>query len=244
MPIFFILQTAFSLYMLVHASRRGAPQYWWFIIMLPFGEWAYFFAVYLPSRKPGASKALPFTRFFDRPTSLEELRRAHRHTPSHDNLLRLAQGLYDAGRFAEANERFSEILSDYQDDNDALFGYAQTCLSLDDNDAAITAFEHLLDHRLDFRDHGVAFELARVYWKADREKDCIALLERVCKSSQRLEPRVQLARYLVALERLEEARQTLDIGLDSLAGSPPHARRNQRIFEWQAKRMLRELADS
>jgi hypothetical protein len=244
MPLLFLLQTAFSIYLLVHAARRGAPQYWWFIIMMPFGEWAYFFAVYLPSQRGSRAVARPFTSFFERPPSLETLRRAHRHTPCHDNLVRLAQGLYDGGDFAAANQRFSEFLAEDPDDKEALYGYAQSCLALDDSESATKAFEHLLDMQLDYRGHEVAFELARAYWKLDREDDCVALLKRVCRRTERLEPRVALARYLQSLERYSEARETLEAGLDSLAGSPAHVRRRQRQLAWQARQLLRDLPSS
>ncbi len=239
MPIFFILQTAFSLYMLVHATKRGAPQYWWFIILLPFGEWAYFFVVYLPSRKNTFARS--FTTFDERPASLESLARSYRHTPSQHNLTRLAQGLYDAGKYAESNERFSELLAEESTDKEALFGYAQSCLALDETEGAVTSFEHLLKEDPDYRNHSVSFELARLYWKAGRKEDCVTLLSRVCKRTARLEPRVELARYLQALERYEEVREILEAGLDSVAGSPAHAQRVARPKVWEAKRILKKL---
>lgn len=244
MPVFIVLQTAFSLFMLVHAAKRGAPMHWWMIILMPFGEWAYFFAVYLPSRNASTALARPFKAFSERPPTLDVLRRAHRHTPSHDNLLRLAQGLYDTGSHSDANQRFSELLADEDGDKDALFGYAQSSLALADEPAAVGAFEHLLKQQLDYRDYSVAYQLCGLYWKDDREDLCIALLERVCKKTLRLEPRIQLARYLEALERHEEARTCLEDGLDALAGSPHHSQRQQRVPAWQAKRILRGLPAS
>tara|TARA_R110002073_G_scaffold257750_2_gene420571 strand:+ start:2432 stop:3166 length:735 start_codon:yes stop_codon:yes gene_type:complete len=241
MSILIALQTAFSLYMLVHAARQGAPPYWWIIIMMPFGEWAYFLAVYLPARKKSASFAKSFVVFSERPPSLEVLYRSHRHTPSHDNKLRLAQGLFDAGKLSDSNELFSELLQEDANDTDALFGYAQSCVALGDTDAASRAFEHLLDLQLEYRSYSAAYQLCRQYWKEDREADCIKLLQRICKKTQRLEPRLELARYLIALDRHPEARDILEGGLDSLAGSPAHAQRQQRISTWKAKRILRDM---
>ena len=48
MPILVALQTLFSLCMLIHAIQRDADRMWWLIVMVPFGEVAYFFAVVLP----------------------------------------------------------------------------------------------------------------------------------------------------------------------------------------------------
>jgi hypothetical protein len=36
---------AFSLWMLIDAYRRNADQFWYVIILVPLGEWAYFFLV-------------------------------------------------------------------------------------------------------------------------------------------------------------------------------------------------------
>ena len=46
MPILLALQTLFSLYMLYDAIKRGRQQYWYFVVMMPFGEIVYFFAIY------------------------------------------------------------------------------------------------------------------------------------------------------------------------------------------------------
>ena len=43
--ILFFFQSAFSLWMIVDAIRRGAAYYWYPVIALPFGEFVYFFVV-------------------------------------------------------------------------------------------------------------------------------------------------------------------------------------------------------
>jgi hypothetical protein len=45
MPIFLILSYAFSIWMLVDAYKRGAQGWWIVIILVPLGEWVYFFVV-------------------------------------------------------------------------------------------------------------------------------------------------------------------------------------------------------
>ncbi len=243
MSLLFAFQTAFSLFMLVHAAQRGAPMHWWMIILMPFGEIAYFLAVYLPARKKKASIARQFAGFTERAPALEHLRREHRHTPSHDNTLRLAQGLFDNGKHREANEKFSELLAGDDKDVDALFGYAQSGLALGEQDAAIGALEHLLEQHLSYHDYAAAYQLCGLYWKSDAVEACLGVLERVCKKTFALEPRIQLARYLAALDRTAEARSCLESGLDALAASPPHTRRQQRTQAWKAKRLLKSYAN-
>lgn len=239
MPVVFLMQTAFSLWMLSHALRCDAPRYWWLVVLLPFGEWVYFLAVYLPSRR-GRHK--DFSKYFARPPSLGSLMRAHRQTPSNANLLRLAQGLFDAGKFQESNERFAEALEADSTDQEALFGYAHSARCLRNDEAAIDALEHLTGQKLEYRGYSAAFLLASLYRSTEQDQACIELLRRVTDKTLRVEPRLRLAKVLHEIGRHAEAQQALEEGLDAYAGSPSYTRRQQRTAAWKARRMLRKLA--
>ncbi len=43
--VFLVFSYAFSIWMLVDASKRGARHWWMIIILVPFGEFIYFFTV-------------------------------------------------------------------------------------------------------------------------------------------------------------------------------------------------------
>jgi len=43
--VLFALQSAFSLWMLVDALQRRQERYWYFVVLMPFGELVYFFVV-------------------------------------------------------------------------------------------------------------------------------------------------------------------------------------------------------
>ena len=45
MPIFLVLSYAMSIWMIVDAYKRGSQGWWIVIILVPLGEWIYFFAV-------------------------------------------------------------------------------------------------------------------------------------------------------------------------------------------------------
>jgi hypothetical protein len=100
--ILFALQSAFSLWMLVDAARRGAGYVWYMIIMMPFGEVAYFFAVKIHDPEFAAFRRNAFSK----PPSLDQLGFNAEHAPSFENRLMLAQGLHDNGRHVEAAELF------------------------------------------------------------------------------------------------------------------------------------------
>ena len=131
MHIVILLQTAFSIWMLVDAIRRRAPEYWWLIILVPFGEWAYFFAIKLPDTRFAANLK---RQLYTKRVSLPSLRLAFEETPSHENRVRLAQSLHDHGEYAEAAEHFEQVLRGNEDDKESLQGYALCSLEIDNRD--------------------------------------------------------------------------------------------------------------
>jgi hypothetical protein len=237
MHILFILQTAFSIWMVVDAIRRGASQYWWLIIMVPFGEVAYFIAIVLPDlRRNGTLK-----RLFTRPPTLAQLEQAFEETPSHHNRLLLARALHDDGQFPEAGVLFEGALAVDALDRDALYGFAQCAFTEGEVEAAIGALETLVDVDMGYLDSVPATELAEVYWESEREEKALALAETLCRKSQRVGPRVLMARYLIDLSREGEAAKLLRKGLASYASSPAYVRRRDRKEARTAKAMLRAL---
>ena len=237
MHLLMALQTLFSLWMLYDAIRRGAAQYWWIIVLVPFGEVAYFFAVVWPElRASGSLGAL-----FQRQPSLEELRRDFRQTPSHDNRLRLAIGLHDHDLHEEALEHLVEVLERTPDDKHALWVHARACLQTGRTQAAVDSLETLLDLDVTYREFQPVFELARTYWEGDFQDEAIARLEIVSRSCHRIAPRVRLAEYLIEAGRSDDARRVLRQGLDSYETSPSAIRRVDRRPAREARTLLRRL---
>lgn len=237
MPLLFVLQTAFSLWMLSDAIRRGAPQYWWLIILIPFGEWAYFFMVWLPRSQFRDFKGKLLTK----PVSLKQLEYEYRTTPSVANRLRLAQHLHDRGDFDRAAALFGELIQGNPDDKEALLGYGLCCEHEGDIDEARGAFERLCGLDLGFRDFTACFRLAEIYWRADRRDDAVALFRRAAKKSQRLMVHAQLARYLADHGEPDEARRLLERGLDDFDNAPAYLRRQERATASRARALLRRL---
>jgi hypothetical protein len=238
MPILFLLQTAFSIWMLVDAIRRRAPEYWWLIILIPFGEWVYFFAVKLPDMRFGSTIG---RRLFTRRVSLDELRALFKETPSHENRLRLAQSLHDHQQYEEASELFEKVLRNDEDDKESLYGYALCCLKIDKRDMAVRALERLIDIELTFQDYAPCEDLAALYQEDGRQDLAIALLQRACKQSQRIGPRRILAGYLLDAGRADDARPLLEEGLTTYNSSPHFVRRRDRREARAARALLRSL---
>lgn len=56
--LFFFLQTAFSIWMLLDAIKRRSEFYWYVIIAVPFGELVYFFMIKIHDFKGSKLTAL------------------------------------------------------------------------------------------------------------------------------------------------------------------------------------------
>lgn len=243
MPILLALQTAFSIWMLVDAVRRRAPEYWWLIVLVPFGEWVYFFAVKLPDTR---FHTVVGRQLATRRVSLAQLRANYAETASHQNRVLLAQKLHDSGQHGEAAELFEQVLRNDEDDKDSLHGYALCCLRSDRRDMAVRALERLVDMDITYRDYTACEDLAALYVDGDDasagRRRAIALLERACKKCQRIGPRRMLAQHLIADGREREARPLLVDGLRAYEGSPRYVKRRDRRDARQARSLLRSLA--
>jgi len=235
MPVLFALQTAFSLWMLYDAIRRDAFYYWFVIILIPFGEWVYFFAVKLPElRSSGFVAAMLY-----RPPSVEQLRREYRHTPSTENRMKLAQRLLDKGETREAADLFSELLGSDPDDREALWGYARACAAENQPDLELRALERLHGLEPGYADYEPCYDLCTRYWDSDRRDEAIAILKAACKKTQRLGPRVSLAGSLMGQGRHPEALELLRDGLDIYRGSPRFVRHADRRLARKARELVR-----
>lgn len=229
-----LLQLAFSVWMLVDAIKRGAPWYWFLVILMPIGAVAYFFAVKVQDFTPAAKRLLV------RPASLASLEDLVEQTPSLDNKVRLAQALHDRRKFERARELFAEVLERAPGDKEALHGHALCCLETGRRDDARDALERLVEAEFSFRDNQAVYDLGRIYWEDDRKDETVDLLRRAATGTL-LEPRVRLVRYLLELDRKDEARTVLERAVLAYHRSPRFVRRRDRSWANRARRLLRQM---
>lgn len=237
-----VVWALFKGWMFYDAVRRKAEERWfWLIPFVPGGAIYYFFAVKL--RDPGM--AMLKQRMLDglkRPPSVEELEQQFARTPSLKNRVMLGQGLHDAGRFEDALKHFERALEERPGDKDALYGVGLCKLEMKDAAGAIDPLTELVDNHRNYRDYAAWPELAEALWFADREEECLALLEDLVRAAPRLRHHVVQAHYLSKAGRPSEARRVLREAMDEEKHQPRHVQRLNRPWMREANAMLRELA--
>lgn len=238
--VFFWLQSAFSLWMLADAAQRRASGYWYPVILLPFGEVAYFFMVKIHDPEFRALRQ-QWNAWTSRKLTLEDLRYRATETPSFANKLALAQGLFDADFFNEATVAFQELLVADNESKDALYGFALCRIELDDYDAAIEALRCLIDIKPMYADYDGWTQLALSLRKTDQLDEALEVLSELVRKAPRLGHRVLYARYLGYAQQRDKAREQLEAGLKALEHAPRFQQRQEAPAARAARTMLSEM---
>jgi hypothetical protein len=243
MPLYFLFDSAFSLWMLVDAiGRPGVRRYWYWVILLPFGEWVYFFKFKIHDPELAWLKA-PFRSLLEEPPSIEELRFRAEQAPSLANKVALAQALHDTERFAEAAREFEEVLEHDESSRDALYGLGLSRIGAREYESAISPLEQLIGVDPPFAEYDGFAKLAHAYSELGKNEKAVALLRRLVQSNPRLAHRIAYAYYLGAAQRRDEARAELETALREYEFAPKYVKRTQRALARRAHEMLRELSE-
>ncbi len=239
--LIFIVVAAFKAWMVVDAIKRHVDTEWFYIIVfVPFGGVAYFVTYKL--RDPGVTMLKTrLLESLERTPSVEELRRAFKKTPSVENRVRLAQGLFDEGNIPEAKAHFEAVLESHPDDKACMHGLGVCHVELDDEQAAVETLTKLVAEHPAYRDYEPWAELAEALWKVGEKDQATELAADLAKRSPRLRHIVLHARYLKRSGRGKEAGRILKDGLDDDRDSPKHVRRQNRSWAREARQILGEL---
>ncbi len=240
MTILYLLQAAFTIWMLVDALRRRPIIYWYVIIFLPFGPFVYFFAFKIHDYDLGWLGRI--VRPAPPAPSLAELRERVRQSPSLANRMRLANALHDAGDYAEAAATFETILESRGDEPDALYGLGRCKMELGEPEAAVLLLSKLVEKNRAYRDYAGCLELAEALTKAGHDDEAIELLEGVLRSSPRPQHAVPLAKHLIAVTRIERAQQVLREAVADHERSSGAIQRRDRDAAREAATLLKSIS--
>jgi len=237
--ILYLLQAAFTIWMLVDAIERRPPYYWYIIVFLPFGPFVYFFAIKIHDFDLGWLRR---TIKPERKASIEELLDRLRRSPSFNNRMAYAVALYEAGRWAEAAKSFEIILETRGDEPDALYGLAHCRIELGDLEDALEPLSKVVAKNRGYRDFAACLDLAELHQKLGHDDDALDLLEGLVKTSPRVHHSLALARHLVGAGRVEEAQTALREGISDYESSPPFVRKRDRDAAREATVYLQSIS--
>jgi hypothetical protein len=237
-PIFSLLQTAFTIWMLVDVYRRGAEYFWfWVILLVPgVGAWVYFFAVKVPS---GDFGQLQLGGFLRRGPSLDQLRYQAEQTPTLASHLALAERLIELGQHSEAVPHLEAALQTEPEHGRALFSLASCQRELGRPAEAIPLLERLLRRDQRWGD----YEGWRLLIDVQNQTGDHAGALRNCRELVRLSPTLQhrclLAEYLLDQGETKEAQFLLEQALRDHDYAPGPIRRRNRRWASEARRLCR-----
>lgn len=240
MTILYLLQSVFTIWMLVDAVKRRPIIYWYVIIFLPFGPFVYFFAFKIHDREFDWLRNL--FRVAPRGPSLTDLRERAKESPSVENRMRLGNALHDAGHYAEAAEVFEGILGTHADEADALYGLGRCKMELGEPQAAVELLTRLVERNRAYRDYTACLELAEALTRTGDDDEAIELLQGLLRASPRPRHAVALARRLVVVGRIEEAQQILRESLADHERSHAANQRRDRQDAGEAAELLKSIS--
>jgi hypothetical protein len=237
-PIISLLQTAFMIWMLVDAYRRGAESYWYFVIFfVPVaGAWVYFFVVKVQA---GDFSNLRFGGLVRRGPPLDHLRYLAEQTPTLTNHLNLAQRLIEISQHAEAVPHLEAVLKTEPDHCMALYSLAVCHHELGRPAEAKPVLEKLLRQDNRWGNYvGWRLLVAAQDETGDRTG---ALLS--CRELARLAPTLQnnclLAEHLLDEGQTMEAQMLLEQALRDYDYAPGHVRRRSSRWAAEARRLFK-----
>ena len=236
----YVIFGAFQIWMLIDAVRRRAEFYWYLVIVfLPFGMFIYFWMVKLQGAK-AARASLPSAVPLG--PSLTDLAARVQETPSELNKLAYADALATEQRYAEAVERYRDVLTLSASSREALHGLGRSLLALGRAKDAGEELALLMEIDPAFRDYGAALDYAEALWQAGEHDDAIGLLTGLVGVSKRINHRMALAHYLKEQGDRGTARSELEEALREFASSPDYVKRRDQRWADRARRLLTELS--
>ncbi|HZU36468.1 MAG TPA: tetratricopeptide repeat protein, partial [Gemmataceae bacterium] len=147
-----LLQVAFTIWMLTDMQRRGLDYYWFYIILFfqPFGAWVYFFLYKLPHLQ--LSTGL-LAGLFTRPASLDELYHRAEQSPMPAAWLALGERLVQLGKLEEARSYLERVVAREPEHSQALFLLATCHRGLGQPDQAVPLLQRVVTRQPNWRDY-------------------------------------------------------------------------------------------
>ncbi len=234
-PLLFL---ALKVWMLIDASRRKAPQHWYYIIIfVPFGGLIYFVMVKAKDFNTGK-----IARIFKGSESLKDLKIQYQETPSLDNKLRLAQALYDHHQNTEAEHLFAEVLERYADNSDALHGLGLSRIAQKNFAGAIEPLKKLTEINPTYLDYVAWPDLAWSLHETGCKEEERQVLRDLVKKNPVISHQMYLAQHLANAGEIREAVKLLESSLFEHERSPSYVKKRNADWASRARKLLKKIS--
>lgn len=225
---------AFTVWMLVDASRRRVDWFWYLVALLtPF---IYFLMVKLPNNPAIRS-----------PDSLApENTTPRRRFPSGSfapNLDRADQ-LEEIERYDEAVPMYQEALEIDPGNLRALHGMARCELGLGRPRLAVSLLEKVLNTDREYGNFAAALDYADALWMSGQKQDTLELLDGLVHATGRLNHRLAYAYYLAANGDLTKARTEAERVIQEHSALPATQQPKDQHWRERAEQMLAQWAEA
>ena len=235
----YLLQAAFTLWMLVDANRRGMDSWWFWIILVfqPIGAWAYFFSYKWQELRGGSG--WPST-LFQRRAPLREVRHQVERSPTAANRLELGVRLVEEGLHDEALPHLRAMLAREPEHCRALFALAEAQRGLGHPDQAVPALQQLIGHQPGWGDYTAWRLLVEACREAGDTSAARAQARELARIAPRLQHRCQFAECLMEAGETLEACHVLEQALEDYRYLSGPARRRDGRWVGKAKQLLEQ----
>jgi hypothetical protein len=235
--ILYVVQTGFTVWMLIDAYRRQADYVWfWVILLLPgLGAWVYFFAV-----KLGDFGWLKDLLLWQLRPSLAELRYRATHTPTLTSHLELAERLVERHDYAEAIPHLQAVLEQEPGLGKALYPLA-VCHHEQGQSAQATALLAQLIARDPYWSNYAAWRLLiAIHRECEEDDQALTTSRELVRVSPTLQHRCLLAECLLAKKLNDEACKLLEQSLEDHRYAPGYVRRRNWRWAWRARSLRKQ----
>jgi hypothetical protein len=235
-----ILAIAFWIWMLIDCIRNEPDRYWiWIIFMLSFlGAVIYFLA------RRGIQFRMKTPKFLNPWLRRNDLIQAEAAVQNIGNVyqyVKLGDLLMEQGKYTRALEIYRQGLERDEAEKPALWGAAQAEMKLNSFGAAKSHLEELLKQDASYRFGESSLALGRALVELGDYPAARTHLEKHLDRWYHLEGRILLARTLKEMGEPAAAQEQLKQGLDDYRTSPAFNQKQNRVWAWRAKLMLRSL---
>lgn len=234
----YVISSAFSLWMLYDAIQRRVPYYWFCIICVPMGEFAYFFAVKIHDFD------LPSLRLGGRGPSTEEMRYRLEQNPCIANQMDLAEAVFAEGDFDSAAALCEDAARRDASHKHAHYGLGRCRQRQGDLAGAEDSFRRVVELDRRYEEYGAWLELAEVLKARGRADEAIEELRMLAAASPRMSHSLALGRHLRDAGRCAESVATLHAALEDYEHAPRHAQRLAKPYLRDVRRLLADAEKS